>query len=225
MRHQKNKSFFDPKIMITEKVQESYGSFFEQELLEEIVENGIYKAIPAGTTILKIDDYIKSIPLLLSGAIKIMREDSDGNELLLYYLEQGESCSMTMTCCIAHKKSEIKAVTEVDTELLFIPISKMEEWSGKYKSWRNFVFNSYNNRLNELFETIDNIAFNKMDERLLNYLLEKKNVLNSNIISTTHQEIAYEMNTSRVVISRLLKKLEQLKKVKLYRNYIEILDV
>ncbi|PIE50276.1 MAG: Crp/Fnr family transcriptional regulator [Flavobacteriales bacterium] len=210
---------------MTEKVQESYGSFFEQELLEEIVENGIYKAIPAGTTILKIDDYIKSIPLLLSGAIKIMREDSDGNELLLYYLEQGESCSMTMTCCIAHKKSEIKAVTEVDTELLFIPISKMEEWSGKYKSWRNFVFNSYNNRLNELFETIDNIAFNKMDERLLNYLLEKKNVLNSNIISTTHQEIAYEMNTSRVVISRLLKKLEQLKKVKLYRNYIEILDV
>ncbi len=175
--------------MVTEKIQESYANLFEKDLLNEIIENGIYKVFSAETTILKIDDYIKSIPLLLSGAVKIMREDSDGNELLLYYLEKGESCSMTMTCCIGHKKSEIKAVTEVDTELLFIPISKMEEWSGKYKSWRNFVFNSYNNRLNELLETIDNIAFNKMDERLLNYLLEKKNILNNNIIPITHQKI------------------------------------
>ncbi len=209
--------------MITQKITENYKNFFEKELLEEIIANGIYKRFPSGTTILKINDYIKSIPLLLSGAIKIMREDEDGNELLLYYLEKGESCSVTMTCCMAQQKSEIKAVTEMDTELIFIPISKMESWSEKYKTWRNFVFNSYNNRLNELFETIDSIAFKKMDERLWEYLLGKKSVLNANTVFITHQEIAYEMNTSRVVISRLLKKLEQLKKVKLHRNSIEIL--
>lgn len=209
--------------MVAKKVIENYKDFFEKELLEEIIEDGVYKIVPAGKLIVGIGNYITSIPLLLSGAIKIMREDVDGNELLLYYLEKGESCSMTMTCCIGNKRSEIKAVAEMDTEMIFIPISKMEEWSSKYKSWRNFVFNSYSNRLNELFETIDNIAFKKMDERLLDYLLEKKQVLKKNIIYITHQEIAYEMNTSRVVISRLLKKLEQLKKVKLHRNYIEVL--
>ncbi len=209
--------------MVAKKVIENYKDFFEKELLEEIIEDGVYKVVPAGKLIVGIGNYITSIPLLLSGAIKIMREDIDGNELLLYYLEKGESCSMTMTCCIGNKRSEIKAVAEMDTEMIFIPISKMEEWSSKYKSWRNFVFNSYSNRLNELFETIDNIAFKKMDERLLDYLLEKKQILKKNIIYITHQEIAYEMNTSRVVISRLLKKLEQLKKVKLHRNYIEVL--
>ncbi len=209
--------------MVAKKVIENYKDFFEKELLEEIIRDGVYKVAPAGKLIVGIGNYITSIPLLLSGAIKIMREDIDGNELLLYYLEKGESCSMTMTCCIGNKRSEIKAVAEMNTEMIFIPISKMEEWSAKYKSWRNFVFNSYSNRLNELFETIDNIAFKKMDKRLLDYLLEKKQVLQKNIIYITHQEIAYEMNTSRVVISRLLKKLEQLKKVKLHRNYIEIL--
>lgn len=196
---------------------------FEDALLNEIEQIGVYKNIKADTVLIHIGDYITSIPLLLSGAIKILREDEEGDELLLYYLEKGETCSMTMTCCMGDKTSEIKAVAEVDTELIMIPVSKMEEWSAKYKTWRNFVFNSYNERLNELLETINNIAFKKLDERLLDYLSEKNRVTKSNKIYITHQQIAYDMHTSRVVISRLLKKLEKLGNVKLHRNYIELI--
>jgi len=109
--------------------------------------------------------------------------------------------------------------------LIMIPIQKMEEWSGKYKSWRNFVFESYHNRLNEMLETIDSIAFLKMDERLLKYLVEKVRISNDNTIQITHQDIAYELHTSRVVISRLLKKLEKLGKLELHRNYILMKDI
>lgn len=197
--------------------------FFEDALLNEIEHIGVYKSIKANTILIHIGDSITSIPLLLSGAIKILREDEEGDELLLYYLEKGETCSVTMTCCMGEKRSEIKAITEVDTELIMIPVSKMEEWSAKYKTWRNFVFNSYNDRLNELLETINNIAFKKMDERLLDYLSEKNRVTKNNKIHITHQQIAYDMHTSRVVISRLLKKLEKLGNVKLHRNYIELI--
>lgn len=213
-----------PKLnTLLELLKSNNRYLFEDALLNEIEEIGSYKKIKTDTVLLNIGDYIKSIPLLLSGAIKIFREDEDGNELLLYYLEKGETCSMTMTCCMGDKTSEIKAVAEVDTELIMIPVSKMEEWSAKYKTWRNFVFNSYNERLNELLETINNIAFKKLDERLLDYLSEKNRVTKSNKIYITHQQIAYDMHTSRVVISRLLKKLEKLGNVKLHRNYIELI--
>ena len=163
------------------------------------------------------------MPLLLSGAIKILRNDNDGDELLLYFLERGDTCAMTLTCCLGHKKSEIKAVAEVDTDLIMVPIEKMEVWTAKYKSWRQFVFESYHSRLMELLETIDNIAFLKMDERLLKYLKEKAIVNKSTTIKNTHQEIAFELHTSRVVISRLLKKLENQNKIQLQRNQIELL--
>lgn len=205
-----------------DKVQQSYGHIFEKDLIEEIVEVGVYKEVAKGDKLIEIGSYIKSIPLLISGVIKILREDEDGDELLLYYLERGDTCSMTMTCCYGNQQSKIRAIAEMDTELIMVPVNKMEEWSAKYKSWRNFVFDSYNNRINELFETIDSIAFDKMDERLVTYLKEKMRVNNDTNIQNTHQEIAYEMHTSRVVISRLLKKLEKLGKIKLHRNSIEV---
>lgn len=208
-----------------EIVINQYKKKFDPLLLEEILEVGVHKSIKAGTVLLNIGDYVKSIPLLLTGVIKVLREDTDGYELLLYYLEKGDTCSMTMACCLGHQRSEIKAIAEMDTELIMIPVIKMEEWAGKYKSWRNFVFNSYNDRLNEMFEIIDNIAFKKMDERLIDYLSEKNRISKSRKIYITHQEIAYDMHTSRVVISRLLKKLEQLERIKLSRNYIEVIDV
>ncbi|MDY0780996.1 Crp/Fnr family transcriptional regulator [Tenacibaculum sp. IB213877] len=208
-----------------EKIQQSYGHIFEKELLDEIAEVGVYKEVQKGDKLIEIGSYIKSIPLLISGAIKILREDEDGDELLLYYLERGDTCSMTMTCCLGNQQSKIRAIAEIDTELIMIPVNKMEQWSAKYKSWRNFVFDSYNNRINELFETIDSIAFDKMDERLIGYLKEKKRVTKDNTIQNTHQEIAYEMHTSRVVISRLLKKLEKLGKIQLHRNSIEVIDL
>ena len=206
-------------------LKEEYGDIFEEELINKIVQVGTFKEVQEGYKFMEIGDYIRGMPLLISGVIKILREDEDGDELLLYYLEKGDTCSMTMACCMGDKKSEIRAIAETDAKLIMVPIQKMEEWTGKYKSWRNFVFNSYHVRLNELLSTLDNIAFQKMDERLIGYLKEKARVTKDNIIHSTHQDIAYDLHSSRVVISRLLKKLEEMGKIKLHRNYLEILDL
>jgi CRP/FNR family transcriptional regulator len=165
------------------------------------------------------------MPLLISGAIKVLREDNDSDELLLYYLEKGDTCSMTLSCCMGDAISEIRAIAEMDTTLIMVPIHKMDEWTAKYKSWRNFVFDSYHHRLNELLNTLDSIAFDKMDMRLVSYLKEKARINKNHTINNTHQEIAYDLHSSRVVISRLLKKLEQMGKIELHRNHIKILDL
>ncbi len=201
-------------------LKDNYGHLFEDALLNEINQVGTFKEIPEGFKMMEIGEYVRAMPLLISGVIKILREDDDGDELLLYFLERGDTCAMTLACCIGQTKSEIRAIAETDAKLIMIPIQKMEEWSAKYKSWRNFVFESYHNRLNEMLDTIDSIAFLKMDERLIKYLKEKSRVSKDNIIKNTHQEIAYELHTSRVVISRLLKKLENLGKITLHRNHI-----
>ena len=204
-------------------LKEGYGNLFEDSLINEILQVGTFKEIPEGYKLMEIGAYIKGMPLLVSGAIKVLREDKDGDELLLYYLEKGETCSMTLTCCIGDSKSEIRAIAETDTKLIMVPIGKMEEWTAKCKSWRSFVFQSYHNRLNELLTTLDSVAFDKLDERLINHLKEKSRINKDQSINSTHQEIAYELHSSRVVISRLLKKLEQLGKIELHRNYIKIL--
>ena len=208
-----------------QELKNNYGHLFEDALLNEINQVGTFKEVPEGFKMMEIGDYVKAMPLLVSGVIKILRKDTDGDELLLYFLEKGDTCAMTLTCCVAQTKSKIRAIAETDSKLIMIPIKKMEEWSEKYKSWRHFVFESYNNRLNEMLETIDSIAFLKMDERLLKYLVEKVRISKNNTIHKTHQEIAYELHTSRVVISRLLKKLETLGKIELNRSYILIKDI
>ncbi|MEN7550836.1 Crp/Fnr family transcriptional regulator [Rapidithrix thailandica] len=208
-----------------ELLREYYGTLFEEKLIEEINKVAQYRKIPQGTVLIEVGDYIKSIPLLLTGAIKIIREDAQGNELFLYYLEGGDTCAMSLTCCIAQKKSEIRAVAEDNTELMMIPTHYMDHWLTLYPSWRRFIFQSYNLRLDEMLETIDSIAFKKMDERLLKYLKDKAMVIKSTTIHYTHQEIAYELNTSRVVISRLLKQLEKQGYIRLSRNKLELLKL
>ena len=203
---------------------DSYNYIFEEELLEEISKIGSYKEFKANDYLIEIGDSIKSMPLLIHGAIKILREDDKGDELLLYFLERGDTCAMTLTCCLGNSKSKIRAVAETDGSLIMIPVEKMEDWLTKYKTWRNFVFDSYNVRLNEMLEAIDTLAFMNLDERLYKYLTDKAKVLGKTEIQNTHQEIAYEMHTSRVVISRLLKALEIRGKIKLNRNNIEILE-
>ncbi len=207
------------------ELTENYGHIFDAELLDEIDACAVLKNVPEGGKLIEIGDYIKSMPLLLSGVIKVLREDDNGDELLLYFLEHGDTCAMTLNCCMTQSKSEIRAIAETDAKLIMIPIQKMEEWMAKYQRWRNFVLESYNNRLNELLETLDSIAFLNMDQRLLKYLRDKARVTNSTIINNTHQEIAYELHTSRVVVSRLLKKLENMGKIKLNRNHIQILNL
>jgi len=208
-----------------EELLGTFSNYFEQPLIDEILNEGKLVELPAGETIMDIGQYIRSIPLLLSGAIKVLREDEEGDELLLYYLEQGETCSVTMACCMGQTKSEIRAITETDTKMVMVPVRKMEEWMGKYKGWRNYVFESYQNRLNELLLTVDSIAFKNLDQRLMDYLKKKVEVTKDNRINSTHQEIAYDLHTSRVVVSRLLKKLEKMKKLELHRNHILVLDL
>ena len=208
--------------MLKEKIESTYPSFFESDLLEEINELGFLIEFKPNDVLIDLDQYIKGIPILLNGAIKIMREDYDDGELLLYFLEKGDTCAMTMACCLGDKQSKIRAVAETDGELVMIPINKMDEWLAKYSSWRKFVFDSYNNRLDEMLMAIDNLAFNDMNNRLKKYLLDVASINNSHIVNKTHQEIAYELNTSRVVISRLLKALEKEQFVTLNRSTITL---
>ncbi len=207
------------------ELQEAYGFLFEKELLEEIENCGSLQKVKAGEKIIEIGSYLKNIPLLISGAIKILREDKNGDELLLYFIERGDTCAMTLSCCLGHTKSEIRAVAENDTVFIMIPIEKMEEWVAKYKSWRDFVFESYHSRLKEMLDTIDTIAFMNMDERLMRYLRDRAKINGDVTLQSTHQEIAYDLHTSRVVVSRLLKKLEMEGKISLQRNQLKVLDL
>ena len=205
-------------------LKQTYGLLFEKLLIEEIAEVSLLRDFKEGEVLIDFGDSIRKMPLLIKGAIKISREDFDEGELLLYFIEKGDTCAMTMACCLGETKSEIKAVAETNGTVVMMPISKMEEWLGKYKSWRNFVFSSYNNRLKEMLSAIDNLAFMNMDERLFNYLYDKAKINNSNHILNTHQEIAYDLHTSRVVISRLLKALENKGKINLNRAFIELIN-
>ncbi|GAA0873404.1 Crp/Fnr family transcriptional regulator [Gangjinia marincola] len=204
------------------ELKQQFGKQFEPALIEEMNRVGTFMELDEGKDLIRPGQYIKSMPLLLSGSIKILRPDDDGEELLLYHLEKGDTCAMTLTYGLETTKSEIHAVTETPVKLLMIPLGKGEEWAGKYKSWRTFVFSSYHERMMEMLESIDNIAFNNMDERLQKFLESKIEVLHSKHIYMTHKEIAADLHTSRVVVSRLLKKMENDGKIKLHRSFIEV---
>ena len=196
---------------------------FETALIEIIEKNAVQKTFAAGEVIMRTGQYIKSTALVLEGQIKIYRENPDGGEFLMYYLGSGQACAVSMICALQSEISEITAIAEEETEVLLIPVQLMDELMNQYKSWYQFVIQTYRSRFDELITVVDNIAFHNMDERLEFYL--KRHVKNSGkkIIETSHQQIADDLNSSREVISRLLKKMEQRGLVILYRNNIELL--
>lgn len=203
-----------------ELLRQHYPQLAERGLQEEIVNIGKLLFFKAGETIMDYGSYVKLIPLVIQGSLKVIREGEDGQEVFLYYLEPGDACTMSFTCCLMNKKSQIRAVAEEDTLIIGIPVRQMDDWMTRYQSWKNFVMLSYDNRLLELVKTIDSIAFQRMDERLMQYLQRKAEVTNSKEINVTHQEIAYDLNASREAISRLLKQLEKEDFLKLGRNKI-----
>lgn len=203
---------------------DNFKNIFEPNLLQELLEVSTYKEFQEGDVLMDIGQYIQYIPILISGVIKIIREDQKEGEIVLYYIEQGDTCAMTLTCCLGQKQSQIRSIAEKQGQMLLVPISKMDEWLVKYKTWRNFVLNSYNNRMHELLGAIDSLAFMNMEERLIKLLNEKSKIYNSNRVDNTHQELAEELNTSRVVISRILKTLENKNLIRLNRKYIEIIQ-
>lgn len=206
-------------------LQSNFGYLFEEALIQEIEAVGTPKSFQQNETIIEIGDYIKSMPLLLSGAIKILREDENGEDLILYYLERGDTCAMTLSCCMGETKSKIRAIAETNVELIMLPKQKMTVWLSTYNSWQSFILQSYHNRVNELLEAVDTIAFLKMDERLFKYLKDRAMVTHNDELYTTHKEIAEDLHTSRVVVSRLLKKLENEGLIALYRNSIKVLEL
>lgn len=204
--------------------EKHFKGLFEYALLDELQQVGNFMEIKQGEYLMRPGGYIRFVPILLSGSIKIMRPDEDGREMLLYYLGGMDTCAMSLTCCLQQKTSEIIAVAEENTQLITIPIEKIDEWLGKYRSWKEFVFTTYQRRFDDLLETIDSIAFTKLDQRLLK-LIKKKlaSTGGERILYVTHEELASELATSREVVSRLLKQLEKIGKVKLSRNKIEML--
>jgi CRP/FNR family transcriptional regulator len=207
-----------------EQIKDSFGFLFSDKLIQEIIEVGEIKKVKAGDLIIDLGDSLNYMPLLIEGAIKVLREDDEGDELLLYFIERGDTCAMTMTCCVGGTKSEIRACAEVDSTIVMVPVQKMSDWIETHRDWRTFVFESYNNRMTEMLESIDSLAFMNMHERIYKYLKDKVMVNKETSLNVTHQEIANDLHTSRVVVSRILKSLEKEGRIKLHRNKLELLD-
>ncbi|HAL81399.1 MAG TPA: Crp/Fnr family transcriptional regulator [Mucilaginibacter sp.] len=201
----------------------SFESTFEPALIKEMQQFGEVKSFREGDLIMDYGKYIRMMPIVTKGTLKVLRMDENGKEILLYYLSSNESCSMAYSCCLEAKKSEVKAIAEEDGELIAIPHTKLDEWLCKYPSWKNYIMRSFNERFLELLKSIESIAFHKLDERLIAYLREKQRLSGSSVIKASHYLIADELATSRVVVSRLLKQLENDGKILLYRNEIKLL--
>ncbi len=206
----------DKKQLITD----SLGYVLEEELIDEMSEIARIRETVADEIIVHVGDELLMIPIVISGSIKVSREDESGNELLLYYIEGGDTCAMTLQCCVRKVDSQIKATAMESSLLLMFPVENMEKWMDKYKSWREYIMSSYHSRLMELMETIDAMAFMRLDERLLKYLTDQVKLLGSLEITHTHQQIADDLHSSRVVISRLLKQLENKGIIQIFRNKI-----
>lgn len=204
------------------KMVKNNDIFSDPDLNSDIEKNAKHKLIEKSAILIKPGDDIIFIPIVLKGSIRIIRQDADGQEVFLYHLYPGQTCAMSLTCCQSGKKSMIKAIAEIDSEILQIPVRLSEDWL-KYPEWKAYISSNYNNRFAELLQVIDLIAFSNMDKQLLHYLEERSKALNTRVLELTHQEIADELHAHREAISRLLRVMEQKKLVKLGRNNIEVL--
>ncbi|MFA5297041.1 MAG: Crp/Fnr family transcriptional regulator [Lutibacter sp.] len=213
------------KILLRTKLNDYYSEIFEKKLIDEIVDCGIFRSLASGETLVEIGDKMTHVPLILNGAMKIIREDKNGDEIALYFLERGDTCAISFVNCINNTKSMFRGIAEKETEGIFVPVSKIDPWLVKYKSWRRFIIDSYHERLIEMVEAIDSLAFTRLDDRLYKYLIDKVKIMQDNTLIITHQEIAADINTSRVVVSRLLKILENEGKVIIHRNRIIIKEI
>ena len=195
------------------------------DLLREMAAEGRVMHFEQGEIIIDQGMPITFIPMLVSGTIKVSRQDEEGHELLLYYLNPGETCATSLTCCITGVRSEVQAMAEEDTTIVAFPSHLPDAWMMQYAEWKNLIMTTFRRRFDDLIHTVNSIAFRKLDERLMEYLTERAAKKGGGEIQTSHQDIATDLNSSREVISRLLKHLEREGVVKLGRNKITLLDV
>lgn len=212
------------EIILREKLDDYFSTMFEKELIDEVVEVGYIDKLKNGELLIDIGENMTHIPLILNGVVKVIRKEKKGDELVLYFLERGDTCAISFVNCLNRTKSLFKAVVEKDAEIIFLPVDKIEPWLIKYKSWRQYIIDSYHFRLIEMVESIDSLAFMKMNERVFKYLNDKVKINKDVNLEITHQEIADDLNTSRVVVTRLLKQLHDEGKIYSSRNKIRVLD-
>lgn len=195
-----------------------FGTLLENE----VNANSQRRKIPAETVLVQADSYIRSLPIVLSGSIRVMRQDADGRELLLYYIKPGESCIMSFLAGIHDDTSKVRAVVEEDAEVLMLPVAKASEWIKVYPEWADFIFKLYHTRFEELLSVINAVTFQKLDDRIVELLRKKAGVYQSNEFQVTHQQLAEELGTTREVVSRLLKQMEKQQLISLSRNKITL---
>lgn len=199
---------------------------FEKGLIENIINEGEARTFEPDENVVKTGQYFRSILLVVEGLIKVYREDENGNEFFIYYLQPGQACALSMKCPIHAEKSQVMAKAVTETTVIAVPFENMDRWMNDYKSWYHFVLDTYRKRIEELLETIDQIAFRNMDERLLNYLKREQDIHNSPFLAVNNTEVAEELNSSREVVSRLMKKLSDKGMIRLLKNqHIEILNL
>jgi len=194
---------------MTEIQLEKHFPTLEKELLTEIVKNAELKSVRKGDTIMRTGQNIRTAILVVEGVLKIFRENDGGGEFFIYYLDEGKACAISLVCALGVGTSGVMAKAVTDATILVVPAHYVDEWIGKYKSWAQFAVNTYRERFEELLQVIDQIAFQNMDERLSYYLKRYQQKFNTNIVPTSFTEIAQELNSSREVISRLMKKLTE----------------
>lgn len=207
--------------LTVEEFQHIFPDIYERSTAELIITTAKVKRLKADDWMIDIGDPILYIPLVVSGQLRIIREDDNGHELLLYFIRPGETCAMSLTCCSGRSESNVRAVVEEDATLLLLPIQLIDEWTSKYPSFKTFILKTYQRRFEELLNTIDGIAFHNLDDRLLQ-LLKQRAAAEGAVIKATHQELALSLNSSREVISRLLKQMERAGKIQMGRNRIEL---
>lgn len=200
----------DHIVMITtEEFIRKYPFLNNQQFVETILAVGSIQKLSAHEILIDLGQRITHFPLIIEGSIKIQREDEEGREVFLYYVDAGNTCAATVSCCLSDKHSNVRAIVEEDAVLLNIPIEYMDKWITDSPLWRAYIFQSFSNRFDDMLHAVDQLAFKKMDERILNYLKDTAKLTKSEVIKMSHQEIAIDLNTSREVVSRLLKQLEQ----------------
>lgn len=196
---------------------------FKSVLKDDVKKSGVVKEYAAGDIILNEESFIRSIPIVLKGSLKVLRTDPDGREILLYYIKPGESCIMSFLGGLHHEVSKVKAIAEEDTEILMIPVDKAGEWLKEHPEWTDFMFKLYHRRFEELLELVNLVAFQKLDQRLERLILQKSNLYQNKELNITHQQLADELGTTREVVSRILKQMETQGWIKLGRNKIMLL--
>ncbi len=212
-------------MLSQELVRETFSFIRNPELIQKIAEHGSLLEFENDDIILDQGMPISHVPVVVSGSIRVIRSDEEGHEILLYYLTSGDSCASSMNGGFGKSYSEIQAIAEGPTTVIGIPPQYVNDWIQEYEEWKNLVIGTFQRRFDDLLHSLESVAFNQLDERLIEYLENRSELTGSSILKTSHAEIASQLNSSREVISRLLKQLERMGKLKLSRNSIELIEL